>query len=532
MGHWNRAFGRILATIGAHSIGAAVLLGACGIARAGEFEAHSWARHHPAATAHVTPLIHVDPWTDLADVARRLKELPAGKRFIVFQWMSDDLANHPSDRVLARTWELRPTNVPLPQPAGRGSSGPVMASSGRSGGSAATSSAAKSTTAVMTRVAVDRPTPFRGPWMDNGIAVVRARIQAAMQQLKSLGAPIDGVAIDNETTLHAANFLGVPGALAAVEQDPRWPALASAMGLPVRVSDMSWGSPLYYLWTERMAARFDAAMNTAAFDPIRRAYPRAAVSNYCTGRMLTAHASPDVNGHPDRSASAGFGTHDNSEFYGWIAPGRVARASGTVAASESWLAFRVELHKIRGMNASSSRPKHAWVAARSWQGESWGRVPFAGTQMWDELMLQLGMNGVRRFFELSIEDFSMTREQNLERRARDREALNDAMAELNARISGASPMILAARQPSWNDRVVATGRYVGDRVVWRFSFADGIEGVKVRLSDGSDHVVQAEPGRSGAWFEHPAGLDMVMDSAGRLPMIEVIEPGSWTASAQ
>jgi hypothetical protein len=228
----------------------------------------------------------------------------------------------------------------------------------------------------------------------------------------------------------------------------------------------------------------------------------------------------------------GFGTHDNSEFYGWVAPGRVARASGTVTTSESWLAFRVELHKIRGMNASSSRPKHAWVAARSWQGESWGRVPFAGTPMWDELMLQLGMNGVRRFFELSIEDFSMTREQNLERRARDREALNGAMAELNARISGASPAILAARQPSWNDRVVATGRYVGDRVVWRFSFADGIERVKVRLSDGSDHVVQADPGRRGAWFEHPADLDLVMDAAGRLPMIEVIESESWTASAQ
>ena len=68
-----------------------------------------------------------------------------------------------------------------------------------------------------------------------------------MQRLKALGAPIDGVAIDNETTLHAANFLGTPGSLAAIEQDPRWPSLAASMGLPVRVSDMSWGSPSYYL---------------------------------------------------------------------------------------------------------------------------------------------------------------------------------------------------------------------------------------------------------------------------------------------
>ena len=99
--------------------------------------------------------------------------------------------------------------------------------------------------------------------MDAGIAMVRARVQTAMQRLKALGAPIDGIAIDNETTLHAANFLGTPGSLAAIERDPRWPALASSMGLPLRVSDMSWGSPVYYLWTERMAARFDAAMNAA-----------------------------------------------------------------------------------------------------------------------------------------------------------------------------------------------------------------------------------------------------------------------------
>jgi hypothetical protein len=536
MDQWCKAFKESLAGVG---IAGAVLSGAVALdatAHADEFEAFTWARHHPAATEHVNPLIQLDPWVDLADVARRLKELPAGKRFVVFQWMTDDLADHPSDRVVTRTWELRPTTVPATRSSSRSTAkaGPVMASSGRAPASAVAASSSKSTAAstVMTRVAVDRPTPFRGPWMDAGIAMVRARVHAAMQRLKALGAPIDGVAIDNETTLHAANFLGTPGSLAAIEQDPRWPSLAASMGLPVRVSDMFWGSPSYYLWTERMAARFDAAMNAAAFEPIRRAYPKAVVSNYCTGRMRAAHATPDVNGHPDRSASAGFGTHDNSEFYGWLAPGRVARASGSVSTSESWLAFRVEMHKIRGMNLSSARPKHAWIAARSWQGESWGRVPFAGTPMWDELVIQLGMNGVRCFFELSIEDFGISREENLERRARDRHALNEVMAHLNDRISGASPIVLAARQPTWNDRIVATGRYVGDRVVWRFSFADGVDAVKIQLSDGSDHVVEVEPGRRGAWFEHAADVDMVMDATGRLPSIEIMEPRSAVPAAQ
>ena len=87
-------------------------------------------------------------------------------------------------------------------------------------------------------------------------------------------------------------------------------------------------------------------------------------------------------------------------------------------------------------------------------------------------------------------------------------------------------MVLAPRQPTWNDRIIATGRQVGDRVVWRFSFADGIDAVKIQLSDGSDHVVEVKPGRRGTWFEHSADVDMVMEGSGRLPSMEIITAGS------
>jgi len=549
MDQWCKSFKGSVAGLGIAGVVLSGSLVAAPTARADEFEAFTWARHHPAATEHVTPMIQVDPWVDLADVARRLKMLPEGKRFIVFQWMADDLADNPADRVLHRSWELRPAPAPVSAPASRaaisiqsasvkpvavkGGSSLVMASSGRAPGSSGKGvSVAAPASVVMTRVAVDRPTQFRGPWMDAGIATVRARVEATMRRLKALDVTIDGVAVANETTLHAANFMGTPGSLAAIEQDPRWPALAAAMRLPARVSGMWWGDPLYQVWTERMSARFDAAMNQAVFMPIRQAYPRAVVSNYMSGRVLAAYATPDVNGHLDRSATTGFGTHDNTEFYGWLSAGRIDRTRGSIPISESWLAFRVEIHKIRGMNASSRRPKHAWIASRSWQGEPWGPVPFAGTQVWDELVLQLGMHGVRQFFELSIEDFGISREQNLERRWNDRVSLDAALGELNARISGASPMVLGAHQPSWNDRVIATGRVVGDRVVWRFSFAEGIDAVRIRLSDGSQHVVEAEAGRRGAWFEHPEGMEIEMESAGRMPAMEVVDAGIRLAAGE
>jgi hypothetical protein len=72
--------------------------------------------------------------------------------------------------------------------------------------------------------------------------------------------------------------------------------------------------------------------------------------------------------------------------------------------------------------------------------------------------------------------------------------------------------------------VIATGRKVGDRVVWRFSFAPGIDAVNVRLSDGTEATVVAEEGRRGAWFEHPASVRLQLDPTGRLPLLELVMP--------
>jgi hypothetical protein len=360
--------------------------------------------------------------------------------------------------------------------------------------------------------------------MDGGIAAVRARVSAIMGRLRQLGADVDGVAVDNETTLHAACFLGRTGSLAAIESDPRWPSLARSMGLPTRISDMSWGSPLYFTWTERMAGRFDAAMQSAVMEPIRRFFPKAVVSNYCTGRMLGKYSSPDINGHYDRRITNGFGTHDNSEFYAWLADGRIAKAAGGAATDPSWVAFRAEVHKIRGMNASSTRPKHAWIAARSWPGVSWGWVPLADSPMWDELVIQLGMHGVSQFFELSIEDFGISRERNLEIRAADRAALNSVMSELNERLANVSmTAVLSASQPSWQDQVIATGRRAGQQVIWRFSFAPGVDAVKIRLTDGSELLIEAEEGRRGAWFQHHESIGIVTYARTRMPVVEIVE---------
>ena len=512
------------------------LSGQC--AALGDFQAFTWALNHPAPADNVTPMIQVDPWCSLEDVAQRLKALPEGKRFVVFWWMTDDMCDNPADRCVERVWETRTRWVPGPSGATGSTSkqvmparsqGPTLASAGRAPGSAAAaavkpaSPTSRSSTLVPVteRVQVERMTPFRGPWIDRGVQTVRARVGAAMQRLKQLGASVDGVAVDNETTLHAAHFLGHDGALSAIQSDPRWPALAKDMGLPLQLTGISWGSDLYFLWTERMAGRFDAALNQAVFQPIRAAFPNAFVSNYCSNRVTAAFASPDVNGHLDRRATAGFGTHDNHEFYGWAGPAKIARFAGIDAVDQSWLSFRSEVHRIRGMNASSSRAKSAWIAARSWPGTSWGPVAFAGTAMWDELVLQLGMHGVRQFLEFSPEADGVSAQENLMRRAADRSALNALMAELDVRIGGAGGGFLTSQQPTWNDRVIATGRVVRDRVVWRFSFAEGVKGATVVMDDGTEVYLSPDEDRRGTWYSHAISRSLRTEASGTRLVMEL-----------
>ena len=496
---------------------AALATGSSPAAGAAErFEAFSWI-HVPNADArwrgpNVSTMVEIAPWTTVQDAARRLKALPPGDRWVMLFIVTDDMANHPSDRCVRERVELQTTYVnPVPA-VGR----PSTARNAR--GAAMVKLATPAKVPVTRRVVTRQMTEFRGPWMDNGIAAIRAKMQGIMNGLKAAGAEVDGVIVDNETTLDAAHFMGRPGALAAIEADPRWPALAASLGLPRSISGMSWGNPLYFAWTKAMSGRFDQALGQAVHAPIKAAFPNAVVSNYCSGNIAAQSAWPDINGHVDVRSTPGFGTHDSHEFYGWLAPGRVAKVAGAAGTSSAFMALRLEVFKVRGMNASSARPKHAWIASKSWSGETWGRVPLKDSAMWDELVMQLALNGIEDFLHFSpylpVDPWAPG-EQFLDQITKDHESLEAVLAELNSVVGDAKGRPMAIAQPGWGERVLASGRVVGNEVVWRFSFDAGIDSVTVTFTDGESVRIDREPGRAGAWFRHPAGRTLRTEQGGR-----------------
>lgn len=474
------------------------------------FQAFSWSHRPAPATSHVGQLRELAPWTDIPALARSLNTQPEGRRWVVIYCLTDSLANNTADRCVRR--ETRLVTRYLDQKSS--SPSPSRA------GSKLSHLAAPRRIPVTSREVQDVRTEFRGPWMDAGVQAVKREMSAVMAKLLAAGAKVDGFVMSNETNLGSAFIVGIPGTAAAISSDPRWPLLSKQLGLPLDIRTMNWGNDLYFKWQDVMAGRFDRALNEAVYAPIQAAYPRAVVSNYNSGAIRRNVAWPDINGHRDHKTTAGFGTHDSHEFYGWLAAGRVAKVMGSLAPSPAWMAFRLEVLKARGMIASSVRPRHAWIAARSWKGESWGRVAIAEHPLWDELVIQLGMHGFETMFEFSPEDLMKDPQTNAAQRLRDRAHLDGLLAQLNGVAADTTDRIIAPAQPDWDDLVIATGRTVRSGTLWRFSFDTSVEAVTLQLSDGTFIKIAPERGTQGCWLRLPAGKGLVHDAAGRRPVMQ------------
>ena len=95
--------------------------------------------------------------------------------------------------------------------------------------------------------------------------------------------------------------------------------------------------------------------------------------------------------------------------------------------------------------------------------------------------------------------------------------LDSCLRELNVTLGQQPGSVVSARGPGFGDNAVASGRQVGVRMVWRFTFAPGINSVVVKFMDGTTQAVTAENNRPGAWFSYPASKQIKMNAQGTTP---------------
>lgn len=445
------------------------------------FRALTWCATNPEAAPHMTSFIWCGlpgGWvmSDPVRVAAELKNRPAGQRVLFFWDMLHNLADHPLDRIQ------------------------------RADG-------------LMTDV--------RSPFMDNGIAVTRDIVTDFLQRLKAAGGEIDVLVLDYERV-----FFWDP-AYKALVNDPRWPRLAAELGYEdlERQWDGRW-----VRWNEVMGRYFDDAIHRSTVEPLWSIFPNAKFVNYeaftCLPDAPTMHVSGNAylrQSVVDSSGSRiGLGSHDSFPFYGFIFPcTATARFDGVnEVGGDPFSVLRLEIHRLRAMRHSNDRPQMAWVSPKGYDVLQ-SDPQLAGVQQvmrlspyWDELALQLGMNGSETFLYWNPEPYRADQDASVFNRIEDQRTLNGVLAELNEKLGQDSGGSVYYVQPGFDDRIIATGRDVGDRVVWRLSFAPGVDSVRVFFTDNSSLVIRRETDRPGAWFSHPKSKVMVFDADRSAPVFE------------
>ncbi len=366
--------------------------------------------------------------------------------------------------------------------------------------------------------------PFVSPWPENGIAFVRERMTNFINAYADAGGTMDAFILDYESDLWWGLRVASQGqpAIDAIESDPRFPALAAELGFD-DLNLIQDDNPQYIRWNQVMGGHFDAALQTAFYEPVRARFPNAVVSNYRSFSCDAANPTPWCTGVPDLRTTAGFGTHDARPYYGLISSELAdKKPDGTEhrVGSDAYAGLRLQVQHWRATDIASTRPMHAWVAGANNPPDEYPPQvarTLTNSPYYDEMIFQLGAGGCDTFLYWNPASWLPTHNPADWNRLDDQLRLDSCLRELNEVLSQTPGAVVPTSGPKFGDQVVATGRRVGDRMVWRFTFAPGVNSVVVTFTDGTTTTVTKEPNRAGAWLSYPATMTIKMNSTNTAP---------------
>ena len=362
------------------------------------------------------------------------------------------------------------------------------------------------------------------PWCENGIDIVRARVTSFINAFADAGGTLDALILDYETDFWWGLRVGAQGqpGIDAIENDPRFPALAAELGFD-DLNLIQDDNPQYIRWNQVMGGRFDAALQAAVYEPLRARFPNAVVSNYRSFSCDAANPTPWCTGVPDLRTTAGFGSHDARPYYGLISNELAdKKPDGTTSrvGNDAFAGLRLQVQHWRATDAASTRPMHAWIAGANNPPDEYPPQvtrTLTNSPYYDEMILQLGASGCDTFLYWNPTSWLPTHNPADWNRLDDQVRLDSCLRELNEVLGQTPGAAVATRGPKFGDQVVASGRQVGDKMVWRFTFSPGINSVIVTFTDGTTTTVTKEANRPGAWLSYPATMTIKMNSLNSAP---------------
>jgi hypothetical protein len=439
------------------------LLFALAPAASWDMHSYSWSTV-PAECRHITPFLWFTKDSDPAKIASESLKRPAGHR-VLFSWdMHGDLLSNPGDRC---------------------------------------------------RTADGQDTKFQGVWPEKGLEAVRVRFDDFFRHFKDAGGQMDLLILDFEGNFSNWAIGGVENKdhWLAIQNDPRFPALATTLGFEELLTVANFFSGRSYLkWNAVMAGVADDALNRAVFLPARKYFPGLRGSNYGSCVMTEKNAVPDLNGHMQWTETVPMGTYQAPSFYTWIGQLAGRQLDGKKPFGQSPFAgLLLTLNTMRAVCRSSPMPVTPWVAWQRYAGDGPGCPPatVANTPYYREMVLHLALTGSVHILFWNPHPWLPSQDPATMSLPRDEQLLDGILDQLTKALAGNEREALTLSPIPWDATVIATALRIDKRVLWRFTFAPEAHGVTATL-DGRKLTIAPEPGEVGAWFSHPAAKRLVL----------------------
>lgn len=315
-----------------------------------------------------------------------------------------------------------------------------------------------------------------GIWWDQGANAAARRIDDWFARYKEAGGRVDTVILDYEANVSNWALGDNAARHTAIMEDSRFGPIAAELGFRDLNLVVNWRSGnSYQKWNALMDRRQADYLNRGVFEPIRRHFPHARMSNFGYHSNATPHVCPDRNGyeHSQFGSGALVGTHQSPAIYGWLGNVRHWRVqpdglnlygNGPEYGATPFAAFRLSVNQVRSAQLSSTVPLMPWVSHKRFVESR-----IRDSDLYQELILHTGLSGSDAL--LLWNPRQQSRNQNADHftNANQDQLLSDCLGELNDVVGEGPRETLVKNLAGWGDDYVLTGLRCGERSVWRFT---------------------------------------------------------------
>lgn len=342
------------------------------------------------------------------------------------------------------------------------------------------------------RTADGTPTRFSSPFLDQGVGVLKRRVDWFFSRFKAAGGRLDVLVLDFENGF--PNWSCSAEHLRAIWGDPRnrqWMQQADIRDID-RVIHWRRGSA-YLRWNAVMGEIMTGALNRGLFEPISRLYPEVKSSNYGSYIITQQNVVPGLNGHLQFSLTH-CGTHNSPVFYGKIGALADKRLGGSEAYGRSPFAvLRWHLNTMRAVIRSSGDPIMPWVS-----NKKYAKSVFRDNAYYEELIYHLALSGADGFLYWNPRYPSKAHRNAVDPADEDDRILDFCLRTVTERVGDGPRRCITPGPIPWDSRVLATGLSIGnDKVLWRVTVPPAVE--KIQVGSASQPIDLH--GAVGIWHE-------------------------------